>query len=468
MDRVGEFPEGGGLREDFVRHLREAVGERAMPPAGSAGSPLAVRPACTAEVAQVVAACAAAGVCVVPRGGDTGLSGGTSHPTSPSITISLERMKRIVSVDPQRWAITAEAGVTVEALQEAAAAAGRKFAPDWGARGSATLGGAISTNAGGNNVLRYGTMRDSVLGIEAVLADGRVWDGRRALRKDSSGFDLKQLFIGGEGILGIVTSAVVKLVAATPHEQSALAAIDGLDSLTPLLELAHEHCGGWLTAFELMPTLGMRRVAELRGTGLPIRTASEYCVLVKLASGEPVTDRLAGLLDASADAGLVGEAVLAATAEQESSLWILRDELSPTRAFRDSAPHGLKLDVAVPIDEIARCIREVQALAAEIAPQALGYAFGHVGDGNLHLWILPAEEGAVEPFLHVRQALTEAVDAVVIGLGGTLSGEHGIGTLLRERIAAQKSPLEWELMRALKSALDPAGLFNPGKTLPPP
>jgi len=468
MDRVGEFSEGGGLREDFVRHLREAVGERAMPPAGSAGSPLAVRPACTAEVAQVVAACAAAGVCVVPRGGDTGLSGGTSHPTSPSITISLERMKRIVSVDPQRWAITAEAGATIEALQEAAASAGRKFAPDWGARGSATLGGAISTNAGGNNVLRYGTMRDSVLGIEAVLADGRVWDGRRALRKDSSGFDLKQLFIGGEGILGIVTSAVVKLVAATPHEQSALAAIEDLDALMPLLELAQAHSDGSLSAFELMPLLGMRRVAGLHGMSVPISTDSEYCVLVKLASGEPVTDRLAGLLDAAADAGLVGEAVLAVTAEQESAIWTLRDELSPTRAYRDFHRHGLKLDIAVPLDCMARCIRDVRALAAAMAPDAACYAFGHAGDGNLHLWILPLEADAVEPFLAVKEALSEAVDAAVLGMGGTLSGEHGIGTLLRERIAAQKAPIEWELMRALKSALDPAGLFNPGRTRPPP
>lgn len=412
-------------------------------------------------------ACAAAGVAVVPRGGDTGLSGGTSHPTSPSITISLERMNRIASVDPDRWTITAEAGVTIEALQEAAAEAGRKFAPDWGARGSATVGGAIATNAGGNNVLRYGSMRDHVLGIETVLADGQIWDGRRALRKDSSGYDLKQLFIGGEGTLGIVTSAVVKLVAATPHEQSALAAIDGLDALMPLLELAHARAEGSLSAFELMPLLGMRRVADLYGTSVPIRTASEYCVLVKLASSEPVTDRLAGLLAAADEAGLVCETVIAVTAEQESAIWMLRDELSPTRACRDFARHGLKLDIAVPIDSIDRCIRKARSLAAVRAPEAACYVFGHVGDGNLHLWILPLEAAAVEPFMAVKDSLSEALDAAVLGMGGTLSGEHGIGTLLRERIGGQKQPVEWELMRAVKSAFDPHGLFNPGKTLPP-
>ena len=304
------------------------------------------------------------------------------------------------------------------------------------------------------------------MGVEVVLADGRVWDGLRALRKDSSGYDLKHLFIGGEGTLGIVTSAVVKLVAATPHEQSALAAIGNLDALMPLLELAHDLSGGSLTAFELMPMFGMRRVADLYGVNVPIRTDCEYCVLVRFASSEPVTDRLAGFLAAGADAGHILETVVAVTADQESSIWMLRDELSPTRAYRDSHHHGLKLDIAVPIDLIARCIGEVRALAAEMAPEAVSYAFGHVGDGNLHLWVLPVEAGVVEEFLAVKGALSEAIDALVIALGGTLSAEHGVGTLLRDRIAGQKDPIEWELMRAVKTALDPDDLFNPGKTLP--
>lgn len=460
MDEISELPDG------FVQRLRRVLGDRAVV-AADEHAPVVVRPSCTAEVAEVVAACSTAGVSVVPMGGDTGLSGGTSHPTSPSIAISLERMDRIASVDRDRWTITAEAGVTIQALQEAAAGVGRKFAPDWAARGTATLGGAISTNAGGNNVLRYGNLRDNIMGIEVVLADGRVWDGRRALRKDSSGYDLKHLFIGGEGTLGIVTSAVVKLVAATPHEQSALAGIRDLDALMPLLELAHDRSGGSLSAFELMPMFGMRRVCDLYGISVPIRTDSEYCVLVKFASSEPVTDRLAGFLAAGADAGHVGEAVVAVTAEQESVIWMLRDELSPTRAYRDWHRHGLKLDIAVPIDLIARCIGEVRALAAEMVPETVSYAFGHVGDGNLHLWVLPVEADAVEPFLTVKGALSEAIDAVVFDLGGTLSAEHGIGTLLRNRIAGQKDPIEWELMRAVKATLDPADLFNPAKTLPP-
>ena len=480
QDFVTSLPEG------FVKLLRSRIARNSviidaavppgepMPPAdpGSRSGrsslvPFAiVRPSSTAEAAEAVRLCRQAGVAVVPRGGDTGLSGGTWHPRSPSIAISLERMNRIVSVDPDRWTITAEAGVTIGALQEAAAKTGRKFAPDWAARGTATLGGAISTNAGGNNVLRYGTMRDNVLGIEAVLADGRIWDGRRALRKDSSGYDLKQLFIGGEGTLGLVTSAVLRLVPATPHEQSALAAISGLDSLMPMLELAHGLSDGALAAFELMPVFAMHRAASLVGVAVPVPGDDEYCVLVKLASGEPVDERLASFLAAAYESGHVTDASVAVTADQESALWTVRDELSPTRAYRDFHHHGLKLDLAVPLDAIPACIREIRALAAELAPEALSYAFGHVGDGNLHLWVLPVTDSAVEPFLAAKEALTEAADAVVLRLGGTLSAEHGIGTLLRERIAAQKDPIEWELMRAVKAALDPEGLFNPAKTLP--
>ena len=251
-----------------------------------------VRPADTAGVAATVRICAAHNVAIVPQGGNTGLSYGTESPTDrPSIVLSLARLNQIESVEPERWTITAQAGVTIEAVQQAARSVHRVFAPDWGARGTATVGGAISTDAGGNNVLRYGNTRANVMGIEAVLADGSIWDGRRALVKDSSGYDLKHLFIGGEGTLGIVTSAVLKLRPATPYETSLLAAITGLDALAPLLDLAQQHAPGTVTAFELMPLVAIDRVVDVFDVVKPLDTDTEYFALIKLASSNPVDAR---------------------------------------------------------------------------------------------------------------------------------------------------------------------------------
>ncbi|MEZ5246163.1 MAG: FAD-binding oxidoreductase [Acidimicrobiales bacterium] len=449
----------------FLDLLTDTLG----PGAVVVGHPTVVRPASTTEVAAAVRACAEHGVAMVPRGGDTGLSGGTQMPaTRAAVVLSLDRLRTIESVDPERWTITAQAGVTIEALQEAAAAVDRKFAPDWGARGTATIGGAIATDAGGNNVVRYGNLRDNVMGLEVVLADGRIWDGRRALRKDSSGYDLKQLFIGAEGTLGVVTSAVLKLVPATPHEQSALAAITDLDALMALYALAHVHAPAILTAFELIPEVAIERVQRRYGVGHPIETRADHYMLVKLASSEPVTDRLTALLAAADDAGLITDAVVAATPEQESALWFLRDEIPPTRAFPEHHAHGVKLDTAVPIDHICAFITRVHSLAARITPDALCYGFGHVGDGNIHMMILPTSDDHIPAFADARPELRRAIDALVFELGGTLSAEHGLGTLLRDRVEPQKPAIEWELMRTIKRSLDPDDLFNPEKTLPLP
>ena len=426
-----------------------------------AGEALAVvRPASVDETALVVRACASAGVAVVPQGGNTGLSGGAvpaaaagSGGSAPpdsgeegasrelqrhSIVLSMSRMSRILSVDPDRWTITAEAGATIEAVQKAAAAANRLFAPDWGARGTATVGGAIATNAGGNNVLRYGTMRDNVLGLEAVLADGRVWDGLRALRKDSSGYDLKQLFIGAEGTLGVVTRAVLRLHPATPHTQSALAAIFGLDCLMPLLELATARCGTDVTGFELVPEVGLQRVCEKFALVRPLETREEFYVLVRLASAEPVSERLGAFLAEASERGWVSDAAVAVTDEQEARLWTIRDEL-PAMGLWTQHEHGLKLDTAVPIDCFGPFHDEVRRIAAELAPSALTYGFGHAGDGNLHLYVLPTQDDQVEAFLAVRDELRSRVDEATFAFGGTLSAEHGIGQLLRDRVQRARS-----------------------------
>lgn len=503
--RAGLGPAGLLTGSDATPYL---TGQRGL----FTGEALAVvRPSSVEETSLVVRACAAHGVAIVPQGGNTGMSGGAvpaadggssasarpdsggdsgrsalpdndgdlknsaladcggrddrPHESRPSIVLSMVRMNRIVSVDPDRWTITAESGATIEGVQQAAAAVHRLFAPDWGARGTATVGGAVSTDAGGNNVLRYGNMRDNVLGLEAVLADGRVWDGLRALRKDSSGYDLKQLFIGAEGTLGVVTRAVLRLHPATPHAQSALAAISGLDVLTPLLELAAARCGGDVTAFELIPGVGLERVCERLGLTRPLPTGKEFYVLVKLASAEPVSQRVGAFLNEASEHGWISDAAVAVTDEQESRLWAIRDELSPMFLWSQHE-YGLKMDTAVPVDRFGAYHDEVRSIAAELAPGALTYGFGHVGDGNLHLYVLPTSDDQVAPFLTVRDELQERIDEATFRFGGTLSAEHGIGQLLRDRIRPQKPDIEWDLMRAIKSTLDPQGIMNPGKVLP--
>ena len=357
-------------------------------------------------------------------------------------------------MDAGRWTVTAEAGATIEAVQQAATAENRLFAPDWGARGTATVGGAVATDAGGNNVLRYGNMREQVLGLEAVLADGRVWDGLRALRKDSSGYDLKQLFIGAEGTLGVVTRAVLRLHAATPHSQSALASISGLDRLTPLLELASARCGADVTAFELVPDVGIERVCEKFALTRPMDTRAEFYVLVRLASAEPVSERLGAFLAEAAELGWVTNAAVAITDKHESRLWTIRDELPPSGLWPLQI-HGVKMDTAVPIDHFGAYHDEVRRIAADLAPGALTYGFGHVGDGNLHMYVLPASDDQVAPFLDIREELRERIDEATFAFGGTISAEHGIGRLLRSRVQSQKPAIEWELMRAIKHTFDP-------------
>lgn len=425
-----------------------------------------VRPKNAHQVARVVEMCSARGLAVVPHGGNTGLSAGQVPITpGPAVVVSLARMNS-VQVDPAGWTLTAEAGATIESIQTAAAAHGMAFAPDWGARGSATIGGGIATDAGGNNVLRYGNMRDQVLGLEVVLPDGRIWDGLRALRKDSSGYDLKQLFIGAEGTLGVVTRAVVKLVPATPYEQSALAGLVDLESVMEFFRLARQTAPDSLTAFELVPELGISRVCTRLGMARPLEPGPEFLVLFKLADAVAVTDKIGEILTQATQAGLLTDAVVAATPDHEKQLWTIRDEMASILTFPDTQAHGIKGDSSLPIGRVVEYIKGVRSITSHVAPEALVYCFGHVGDGNIHMMVLPVDPSDIETFLGHRDELVSRIDEMTFKLGGSLSAEHGLGRVLDERARPQKPELEWELMAAIKATLDPANLMNPGAVLP--
>lgn len=425
-----------------------------------------VRPATVDQVADVIVRCRDEEVAIVPQGGNTGLSGGaTTALGRASIILSVERLRQIEEVVPDRWALTAQAGATIDAVQEVARAAGRLFAPDWGARGTATIGGAVATDAGGVNVLRYGNMRDNVLGLEAVTADGRIWNGLRALRKDSSGYDLKQLFVGSEGTLGVITRAVVKLHPATPHARSGFASLAGLDHLPALLDLARATASDTLTAFELIPAVGVRRVQQVYGIQPPLEDVAEFSVLIKLADQRPVDDTLASLFGEALHRSLITDAVMAGTLEQEQRLWTIRDELPAYRIFEHHL-HALKMDTAVPIDRIGDYHRAVLEIVDQLVPDSLAYGFGHCGDGNIHMTILPTSDTQLSAFTAAKPELMRRIDALTFDLGGTLSAEHGIGQELLGRIASQKSDVEWDLMREVKRAFDPGGLMNPGVLFP--
>lgn len=421
------------------------------------------RPGSTEEVARIVELCAANGVAVLPQGGNSGLSGGSIPGVDrPTVVLSLTRMRAIETIDAEGFTITAQAGVTVQELQEAAEEVDRLFAPDWGARGTATLGGAIATNGGGINVLRYGNTREQVLGLEVVLADGRIWNGLRALTKDNSGYDVKQLFIASEGTLGIVTRAVVRLHPRPAAHSTAFVTLREIDRLDQWYAMASSHRPGALSAFELIPEIGVGRVIERYAVQRPLDEISEWYVLVRFSGADGIADDLLELLSTAADAGLIGDAVVADSAAQEENLWRLRDELPPPRIF---GGYLLKYDLAVPSNQIGRFHAEVRELIESVVPGAMPYVFGHVGDGNLHLTVWPASSEA--GLLEVRSAaLVDAIDRLIWSYNGTISAEHGLGQELRDRIVGQKPDIELELMRRIKAAFDPQGLLNPGKLLP--
>ena len=423
-----------------------------------------VRPSNAAEVSQVIRLCARDGVALVPQGGNTGLCGG-SVPTGAKreIVLSLARMNRIRELDPLNDTLTAEAGCVLADIQRAADDASRLFPLSLGAEGSCMIGGNLSTNAGGVNVLRYGNARDQVLGLEVVLPDGRVWTGLRGLRKDNTGYDLKQLFIGAEGTLGVITAAVLKLYPKPSAGTTAWIAVASPARAVELLARLRGRVGDRLSAFELVSRVCLDAVlAHAPGTPDPLAARYAWYVLAQLTdSGEPAAlQALAeqALLD-SAEHGALLDVALAHSEAQASALWRIRDTI-PEAQFRN-----VKHDVSVPVSRVPELIEQASAaLEAEFRGVRI-YAFGHIGDGNVHFNVGMSDAETTEELIGRQGAVNRVVYDVVDALGGSISAEHGLGQLKREEIRRHKDPVELALMRTLKDALDPLGLMNPGKLL---
>ena len=427
-----------------------------------------VRPASTGEVAAVVAACAEARTAVVPQGGNTGLvGGGTPHMSGDEIVLSLTRMNRVRAVDADNATMTVEAGVTLAGVQDAARNAGLAFPLSLASEGSCTIGGNLATNAGGTAVLRYGNARDLVLGVEVVLADGSVLDLARGLRKDNTGYDLKQLFIGAEGTLGVVTAAVLKLYAAPRTQVTALAAHASVSDAVALLRHAKQSLGDRLVGFELMSDVALE-LSRKHHPGTPDALPGHpwYALVQADDSADDATlgDRLEAMLAAGVEQGCVADATVARSVAQADALWAARENIS--EAQRREGPN-LKHDISLPVSTIPAFLDEAgRALSAAI-PGVRFVVFGHLGDGNLH-YNLSAPAGT-SPEAFVAPATLERAQRIVHDLvaarGGSISAEHGIGQLKRAELKRTKAPIELAVMRRIKAALDPAGILNPGKIL---
>ena len=422
-----------------------------------------VLPGSTEEVAGVVRACGAAGVAIVPQGGNTGLCGGAT-PTGGEVVLSLRRMNRIRSIDADNNSITVDAGCTLQAVQEAAAAADRLFPLSLAAEGSATLGGNLSTNAGGVQVLRYGNARDLTLGIEVVLADGRIWNGLRALRKDNTGYDLKHLFIGAEGTLGLITAATLKLFPRPRARATAWVGVPDPAAAVRLLGRLRDAAGDSVTAFEMVgrPALELvlKHVPHARD---PLAGKHAWQVLIELSGArDDLAATLEQALQQAAEDGLVEEAALAHSGTQAAALWALRENISEAQKIEGVS---IKHDIAVPVSRIAEFISRADAALRTAFPEVRIVCFGHVGDGNLHYNQSRPGAQSNEAFIAQTGAVNRTVHDLVHELGGSISAEHGLGQLKREEVLRYKSGTEMDLMRAVKRALDPQGLMNPGKLL---
>jgi len=426
-----------------------------------------VKPASTEEVAAVVALCAAERIPMVPQGGNTGLVGGaTPQHDGHEVVINLSRMKRIREIDAANNTLTAEAGCLLAEVQAAAEGAERLFPLSLAAEGSCEIGGNLSTNAGGTAVLRYGNMRELTLGIEAVLPDGRIWHGLRGLRKDNTGYDLKHLFIGAEGTLGIITAAVLKLFPRPRQAATAWLAVRDPAAAVELLSQLRGACGERVTGFEIVARPALELVLKhIPGARDPLAAVSPWYVLIELTDTLADVDlagTLASVLGAEIAAGRVADAAMAQDLAQQQAFWQLRENISEAQRIEGLS---IKHDIAVPVSHIAEFIARADAELRRAFPAVRIVCFGHIGDGNLHYNLSRPEAAENADFIAQTPEANRIVHDLVAALGGSISAEHGLGQLKRGEILRYKSAVEMDLMRAVKQALDPHGLMNPGKVL---
>jgi FAD/FMN-containing dehydrogenase len=423
-----------------------------------------VRPGDTHQVAEVMRLCAQAGVAVVPQGGNTGLCGGAT-PTRGEVVISLTRLDRVRAVDVANNTITVEAGCTLAAVQDAAARADRLFPLSLAAEGTATIGGNLATNAGGVQVLRYGNARELCLGLEVVLPDGRVWNGLRALRKDNTGYDLKHLFIGAEGTLGLITAAVLKLYSRPRQVATAWTSVPTPQAAVALLTRLRERIGGRVTAFELVSRQSLELVLKnIPHSRDPLPGRSPWQVLIELSDTmeSELDAALQEVLVEAVEAGEANDAALARSEEQALAFWRLRENISEAQKIEGVS---IKHDISLPVSRIPEFIDRCDAALVAAFPGLRIVCFGHLGDGNLHYnQSRPAAQDNAD-FIVQSGAVNRIVHDLVAELDGSISAEHGLGQLKRDEILRYKSAVEMDMMRAVKKALDPAGLMNPGKVL---
>ncbi len=459
-----------------------------------------VRPACTAEVAAVVQACVAAGTSIVPQGGNTGMVvGSTPDASGTQVVLSLTRMNRVRALDGGNLTITVDAGCVLQNLQETCEQAGFLFPLSLASEGSCTIGGNLGSNAGGTQVVRYGNTRELCLGLEVVTAQGEVWDGLTGLRKDNTGYELRHLYIGSEGTLGVITGATMKVYPLPKAQLTAFAALPSLEAAVELLGLAHQHLSAGLTGFEVMGKFALSLVAkhfpQIKVTfqsdvaptlptalgslppegavpclGRPSAAAAcPYFVLLENSDQESETharERFEHLLEAALEAGCVLDAVVAESITQARALWHIRESIPLAQAQEGL---NIKHDISIAVSRIPAFVRQTDALLQAAYPGARLVNYGHLGDGNLHYNVQAPAGADAEAFLRDDE---KGVNAIVYGqvdaYRGSISAEHGIGSLKRDKLVQHKSPVALDLMRAIKQALDPQGLMNPGKMLVPP
>ncbi|MGI9305139.1 MAG: FAD-binding oxidoreductase [Gammaproteobacteria bacterium] len=430
-------------------------------------APIVLRPDSTAQVSAVVKICHESGLGVVAQGGNTGLVGGSvPDQTGQQIVVSLARMDRVREVDVSNATMTVEAGRVLAEAQRSADEAGLLFPLSLAAEGSCQIGGNLSTNAGGTAVLRYGNARDLVLGLEVVLANGEVWDGLRGLRKDNTGYDIKQLFLGSEGTLGIITAAVLKLFPKPTQSQTVFAAVENPQAATQLLMELRAATADSVTTFEYIDRQCLELVFDrIHGACNPLVNTYDHNILIELASGrdgDHLRDLAEEVIGGALERGDVLDATIAQSQSQSQALWYLREAI-PVAARSLGA--GIKHDVSVPVSRTPEFLGKAREIVASKHPQALVLAFGHLGDGNIHFNLGKPETMGAEDFYAPETAVHEAVYALTHSLGGSFSAEHGIGRMKREELKRYRCGVELELMRKLKKALDPAGTLNPGKVV---